>query len=119
MENLSEGILLIATGVVVVLVLLVLMALLVRTINLVDDFFVARKEKRAAKKASFSTAAGQDQNEVSPEVVAAVSLALQDHLQSGLITSVPLLSGQGSHAWNASGRMEIMAANQRVTNRLR
>ncbi len=119
MENLSEGILLIVTGVVVVLVLLVLIALLVRSIILLDDYFSSRQAKKAGKAQGGGGHVSEDGPEVSPEVAAAISLALNDHFQSRFCAPLPELTRQRSLTWTTSGRTEIMSANQKITNRLR
>lgn|GEM_PF-4157416 len=119
MQNLSEGILLIVTGVVVVLVLLVLMALLVRAIILLDDYFSSRSAAKAEKAHGEDGHVSEEETGASPEVAAAISLALNDHLQSRFYAQLPEPGGQRSLTWAASGRTEIMSANQKITNRLR
>ncbi|MFO8057094.1 MAG: OadG family transporter subunit [bacterium] len=117
MENLSEGILLIVTGVVVVLVLLVLMSLLVRLMNLLDDLFTARAKRREEKNAPSQGEVNMDQ--VSPETVAAISMALNEHLKARPPAAGPEPSPQSSQSWASSGRLEIMSGNQKITSRLR
>ena len=119
MQNLSEGILLIVTGVVVVLVLLVLMALLVRAIILLDDYFSSRSAAKAEKAHGEAGHVSEDETEVSPEVAAVISLALNDHLQSRFYAPLSEPASQRSLTWAASGRTEIMSANQKITKRLR
>ena len=112
MSTMSQGLVLITTGVLVVLSILIILALSVEIIVLYDNF----RRKQTRKKAALEKQ--PDPDKVPAEVVAAIGLGLHEYFAQESQTSQELIvDRRRSSTWSASGRLDIMSSRQRITAR--
>jgi hypothetical protein len=116
----TEGLTVIAAGLVVVLCIMASMFVLIEAILKLDKVLLDRAERAAARREAREAARAEDQ-EASPggdAVIAAIGLALQQHMARRVAPrSAAADTGAGPTPWAASGRLGIMAERQRVTSR--
>ena len=124
-ERLSEGIMYLVPGLLIVLGLLALLALVVEFMVWLEK---RRKERLKAQEAASIQAAPAPEavaveevtEDLSAEVAAAIGLALHQHFVSQrLAMSISGSRSAGAVSWAVSGRMEIMSARQRVSGRVK
>jgi len=111
LENLSDGLVLITIGVVVVLCILMILGLSVEGIVWFDNFMRTRQKLR-------QEAREPDPDKTLPDEVAAIGLALhQYYLEQIVDPGLQKIEKKRSTVWSSSGRLEIMAARGRLTGR--
>jgi hypothetical protein len=111
----SQGLIYISTGVLVVLVILVSLVLSVELIVRYDNFMRdrARRRKAEAKKEP-------DPSKVPAEVVAAIGMGLHQYfLEQSAPGPALVVDRRKTSAWSASGRADIMAERRSVTGRVK
>ncbi len=108
-----EGLIYIATGVVVVLVILIIMALTIGVIVRYDDFLRSRGRLKRAE-------ASGESSQVPADVAAVIGLALDEHFaeQCARPGSASIEKPRLT-TWSSSGRMAIMDQRRRVTSRMK
>ena len=114
----AEGLTVIAAGLMVVLCIMASMFVLIEVILKIDQILKNRAERASAREE-----ARRQEPEASrggDEVIAAIGLALQQHL-ARRVAPRSAVSGTGSEPapWASSGRLGIMTERQRVTSRRR
>jgi len=116
LPEMSQGILIIATGVVTVLAILAVLMLSVELVVLYDERM--RKRRKAREKKHKEREEAEDPRRVSSEIVAAIGMALHQYLEEQrMAVGLAKVEDGGSSSWTASGRLEIMAGNSRVITR--
>jgi hypothetical protein len=118
----TDGLTVIAAGLVVVLCIMASMFVLIEVILKIDQVLRDRAERAAARRAALEAEAVQAaEQEASPggdAVIAAIGLALQQHLARRVAPrSAAVDAGAGPTPWASSGRLGIMTERQRVTSR--
>jgi len=115
----SEGLMVIAAGLLVVLCIMLSMFVFIEAILKFDQVLRARAERASvpseAVDAEPAPPADEDASRNGGEVIAAIGLALRSHLAGSARRSTPAGSGSAPTAWASSGRLEIMTERQRVT----
>lgn len=105
----SQGLIIISVGVVVVMGILVLLVGLIEALVRLDYYFKARARMKKARLEDHPS-------RMPAEVVVAIGMALhqfqEEREQELAVLDRPRYSG-----WTSSGRLDIMAARQRITFR--
>jgi hypothetical protein len=105
-----EGILIIGIGCVVVMGILLLMVYLIDLLVWIDERLKARVERAKAKRDA-------EPARLSAEVVA-IGLALHQFLEEReMEIELTILERPRYSGWTSSGRLDIMAARQRIVSR--
>jgi Na+-transporting methylmalonyl-CoA/oxaloacetate decarboxylase gamma subunit len=118
----TEGLTVIAAGLVVVLCIMASMFLLIEVILKVDQVLRDRAERVAERRAALEAKAAPERQQEDSRgrnaAVAAIALALQQHLDRRVAPrSAAAEAGAAPTPWASSGRLEIMTERQRVTSR--
>ena len=114
MSEMSQGIVLLAIGMVVLLILLVVLVLSIELIVWYDNKMHARRMLKESEQAA------EDPMKVAPEVVAAIGMALHEYFQAqSAQLGISALERRKMTVWSSSGRLDIMSSRQRVIGRLR
>jgi hypothetical protein len=115
----TEGLMVIAAGLLVVLCIMLSMFVFIEVILKFDQVLRDRSERASALSdatgAGSAPAVDSEASRNGDEVIAAIGLALQKHLAGGVLRSKTPSTGAGLTPWASSGRMQIMAERQRVT----
>ncbi len=124
-ERLSEGVMYLVPGLLIVLGLLAMLALVVELMVWLEK---KRKERLKAQEDTTTPAAPLPDavavegvvEDSSAEIAAAIGLALHQHFVSQrLAMSLSGSRSAGAVSWSVSGRMEIMSARQRISGRVK
>jgi hypothetical protein len=115
----SDGLTVIAAGLMVVLCIMASMFIFIEVLLTFDNILKRRAERASAPAEATQLAAAPDAeaSRKKDEVIAAIGLALQRHLAGAGLRSAATKTGPGPTPWASSGRMGIMAERQRVTSR--
>jgi len=115
----TEGLMVIAAGLLVVLCIMLSMFVFIEVILKFDQVLRDRAERASvlseATRADSAPPADSEASRNGDEVIAAIGLALQKHLAGGVLRNTATSTGSGPTPWASSGRMGIMADRQRVT----
>jgi hypothetical protein len=115
----TEGLMVIAAGLLVVLCIMLSMFVFIEVILKFDQFLRDRAERASvlsvATRAEPAPPRDSEASRNGDEVIAAIGLALQKHLAAGVLRNTATSSGSRPTPWASSGRMGIMADRQRVT----
>jgi hypothetical protein len=114
----SDGLTVIAAGLIVVLCIMASMLILIEVILKLDQMLKRRAERGSgpAQEAQATPAPDPGASRKKDEVIAAIGLALQRHLAGAGLRSAATQAGPGPTPWASSGRLGIMAGRQRVTS---
>jgi Na+-transporting methylmalonyl-CoA/oxaloacetate decarboxylase gamma subunit len=117
----SEGLTVIAAGLLVVLCIILSMLLFIEVILKFDRVLSAREERASSLEEGTqpeAVTAGPPVLRKGDEVIAAIGLALHRHLSTRIAPSRSAAQGgSGPAPWASSGRLRIMMERQRVTSR--
>lgn len=115
----SEGLTVIAAGIVVVLCIMASMFIFIELVLKFDQILRARAERASVPEGvEPAGAADPEASRAGDEVIAAIGLALQKHFAARVgFRSAATSGGSGPTPWASSGRLRIMSERQRVTSR--
>lgn len=118
----TEGLTVIAAGLMVVLCMMLSMFVLIEVLLKFDQILRDRAERassrQGAEQQEAAAAAEPEDSGKGDEVIAAIGLALQKHLAgAGAARSAARSTGAEPTPWASSGRLGIMTERQRVTSR--
>lgn len=105
----TEGLIVISVGCVVVMGILLLMVVLIEMMVRLDHYFTARAKLAKAQS-------GEETSRIHPEVFAAIGMALHQFKEEQEI-ELAVLDRPRYSGWTSSGRLDIMASGQRLTFR--
>jgi len=118
----AEGLTVIAAGLAVVLGIMLSMFVCIEALPKLDQSLRDRAERassgQTAKQEETAAVAKPEASGRGGEVIAAIGLALQQHLAGGVaFRSAARSADAGPTPWASSGRLGIMTERQRVTSR--
>ncbi len=115
----TEGLMVIAAGLLVVLCIMLSMFVFIEVILKFDQVLTGRAERASllsdAARVDPAPPMDSEASRNGDEVIAAIGLALQHHLAGSALRDTATSTGSGPTPWASSGRLRIMAERQRVT----